>query len=336
MENTAVRSFINRCAEEAKGVKSGIAPNDVSLSITNERLADSDKVARTLSAQIKGLGQGPLTVSPRAVNNILKLTGFSTRLFHELTSGQLEAGMRHQLAKYTTLGACIIEEEVKSLFNTSKFPYAPYSPCLPPAEQLVAIKGDPIDNDWINFQTREDVIDLPDSPIIVGMNTVLCSTGTVKCRFRFGLFRVRCSNGAVTPITFMQKADSIDATIMSAMTDAFRSRTAKYKDKINNFARLSKLVNLKGSPEILNELLEDLSVPTQVKSETAAQLTAPDPDLLKSAGVDSAESLWDIFNVLLFLTNNHPRVSSRLSMSLNIFKWAWSISSKKGFYEIRG
>ena len=319
--------FLADARAEKNNTKVGISPTDVRVKIVDEMVV-SIRSKERLERQLQvNYGGKTLAVTGRAMRNILKLTGFSARLFHDLPKEQLDNSLNFQLGKFKYLGLIFKGKDLFSVFDNSKNPYSSYEKVLPSREKIVFIKGDPLYADTIQIQTADDVIQ-EHGKLIIGMNSVLSSTANAKSQFSYGVYRVRCANGWTVPIFKKHSVAVMDPVVYSGMQKAYEADVPVFAKKLNDFVKFA--INYEtAKPEQVDELLSLLSVSTKTKKTIMSCINNPvdADDVLRAAGVDSIKNLWGMFNVLTYISSRAPNMNQSIAMGRNIANWAYHISS---------
>jgi hypothetical protein len=323
------KEVYDRFTEEAKIEKSGavvgVNPADVRTIVQDVEVTGTDNTReRQLLVQYKNR---ELAVTMRAKNNLLRLAGFSNRLFQELPVDQLDNGLNFQMGKFRALGLVVAGENLVSVFDNSKYPFNGYESVLPPKDRLVFIKGSPLADDFVNIQTIDREME-SEGKLIIGMNAVISSTGNVKSQFSYGVYRVICSNGWMDPIMSRRAVPTVDSAIFAGMVTAYSSEMHEYLDKLTKFIEFAKAYDTTNSDHVA-ELLEHLSVSKKIKDTvlTCVNRPAESADILQASGADSPHNLWGLFNVLTYISSRSPNARTSLSLGKNISQWAHRISS---------
>lgn len=319
--------FVVDARAEKNSTKVGVSPMDVKVKVVDEMVVSTrrkESMERQLQVQHGGKN---LTVTARSLKNILKLTGFSAKLFHDLTKEQLDNSLNFQLSKFKYLGVISKENDLLAMFDNSKNPYSSYEKILPPREKVVFINGNPLHSDSIQIQTADHTIN-EYGKLIVGMNSIVSSTANVKSQFAYGVYRVRCANGWVVPMFKKNSVPVVDPVVYAGMQKAYEADITGFIKKLEAFVQFAMTYDT-SKPEQVDELLSLLSISTRAKKSITTCINNPAEadDLMKAAGVESVNNLWGVFNILTYLSSRAPSMNQSISMGRNISAWAHHISS---------
>lgn len=319
--------FLADARAEKNGTKVGVSPTDVRVNVVDEMIVSikkKERLERSLQVQYGGK---KLAVTARALKNILKLTGFSAKLFHDLPKEQLDTSMNFQLSKFKYLGIISRGDDLFSMFDNSKNPYSSYEKVLPPREKIVYIKGEPLYSDTIQIQTADHTIK-NHGDLIVGMNSILSSTANAKSQFSYGVYRVRCANGWTVPAYKKHSVAVMDPIVYQGMQKAYEAEVPMFVDKLEAFVDFASKYDT-SKPEQVDELLSLLAVSTKTKKTLMSCIHNPvdADDVLRAAGVDSVNNLWGMFNVLTYISSRAPNMNQSINMGRSIANWAYHITS---------
>lgn len=318
--------FIEEAKIEKSGVVVGVNPSEVRTVVQDVAVTGGEEATRERQLLVQYKNR-ELAVTARAKNNLLRLTGFSNKLFQELPVDQLDRGLNFQMGKFRALGLVVAGENLVSAFDNSKYPFNGYELVVPPKERLVYLKGSPLADDCINLQTIDREME-SEGKLIIGMNAVVSSTSNVKSQFAYGVYRVICSNGWLDPILNHRSVPTVDSAIFAGMVNAYSSEMHEYLDKLTKFIEFAKTYQIANSEQV-SELMEHLSVSKKIKDTvlTCVNNPAESADILHAAGADSPHNLWGLFNVLTYISSRSPNARASLSLGKNISLWAHQIQS---------
>jgi hypothetical protein len=316
--------FLLRAKDEKEGTVTGVSPTNFSIRVVDKQDAEKGKVVRKLSFM---QNSDEYEVSDRAKSNILKLSGFTGKLLKELQLQEINDGLNYQLSKRNSYGVTRKDGVLYSLFDTTEFVYHPYDEMIPDVNKLVKVKGNPLTSDFVEFQTSEQTLERS-GQLVVGMNAIVSSNSMVKSRFGYGVMRVRCTNGWVDSVYGKDILPAVTNEIVAGMIKTYQDRMGGFVERLNSFTDDAEKFEVLNT-EHLEELFTHLSVTPKVKQVLYGCMNRAEGEqsqgtdlLLKSAGVDSIKTLWDVFQVLVWIGNNAPNMRQSLSMGKNIFKWA--------------
>jgi hypothetical protein len=323
--------FLLKAKEEKDATVVGVSPTNFQVSVVEKQDSEKGKVVRRLAFT---QNNDVYEVSDRAKSNILKLSGFTGRLLKELTVPEIMSGLNHQLSKINSYGITRKEGILYALFDTSKFSHHPYDTLVPKDQKsVVSIHGNPLTSDTIEFQLLQREISSPQSgQLFVGMNAQVSSTSMVKARFGYGVYRMLCGNGWVDCVYGKDVLPSTSTDIIAGMVKMFEDGLDGFLERLEAFVVGSKGFQISGS-EQLEELFTHLSVPPKIKQSLYGCINRSTDGgegdnnttldlLLKSAAVDGIKSLWEVFQVLVWLANHAPTLRQSISMGRNIVRWA--------------
>ena len=321
MNTGQYEKFMSDAKIEREGVKTGLFPANVNIVVRVVGANEEEEERRELF-----LENGEcLRLSPRATKNVLRLTGFSNRLFKELEVAELQTGINTQLARFDSLGMSVSEKEVICVFNGKKT-YVPYESFLPSASELCYIKGNPIESDVIVFQTDEGNVKVGDESIILGMNVSVSSTGYTGTNVSCGTFREVCENGVSYPWFFNYKLPRFDTKLLGGILGEFKENKSKILDELAGFIRGLEDYAIHNVEE-LHTVMEPLSLQRKLKEEIFMGYQRPEEtrELFKKSGVDRISNLWDLFNVLTYQTNQLGGLRSFKWATLRVANWGRSL-----------
>lgn len=301
---------------EEKSLQSEVSPADVKLIVSTESRKDEqgeDYEERVLSIDHSGKKR---IATSRALNNTLRITGFSKKLFNELPEGQLNRDLNYQLGRFSSLG--LIEEgnQVHSIFDYSRRPYSSYMPFLDSSFNHAYVKGSPIKDDYIRLQTIEAEIE---DGIQIGLAASISSNGLVRSKVSYGTYRMVCSNGVTIPVLVKGSESYMDGTIFQGYVNAIRERLSDFKDFVNS----SREEACKLSFDSQDPYLEVLRVPKNVKETLISCFNESEgsKDIMKAAGVDKVKNYWEAYNVLTYIANHAPGLTRAHAMENNVQSW---------------
>jgi hypothetical protein len=321
-------TFVERATQEKEGLQLGVVPSRLKIHVEDLPIegSETNELHRTVTVALDGQR---LVATPRAKENLLRLTGFTGKLFESLTHEQLNEGLNFQVGKIASLGVVKVADRMATVFDNTKFGYTSYLDVLNGVDQnkLVYIKGTPVEDDFVRILVKERQVDFDDK-LIVGLESSMGSTPNVKSRFAFGTFRLICSNGAVMPMYKQNTAAFVDNGLFVGMLNAYRAELDPFIEKLEGFVRFAKGFEI-STPEYANELIKHLSAPKKIRELLSSCVNAPDQNaaMMHQAGVDTPGNLWGMFNILTYLASHAPNVKSGLSLEKNAFSWATRIAS---------
>lgn len=321
-------AFVEKATQERDGVLTGVSPSRLKLMVEDIPVSASEtnEVRRTVTATLDG---ERLIGTYRAKENLLRLTGFSGKLFEGLAHDQLSEGLNFQVGKIPSLGVIKVGDRLVSVFDNTKYGYTDYLGALQGVEmeKMVYIKGNPIDDDYVRVLVKERDVNFDDR-ILVGLDATIGSTPNVKSRFCYGFFRLVCSNGAIMPMFKQNTAAFVDNGLFAGILNAYRAELEPFCQKLEGFVQFAKGFEI-STPEYAAELIKHLSAPKKIRELLLSCINAPDASaqLLHQAGVDTPSNLWGMFNVLTYLASHAPNVKSGLSLEKNAMSWAMRIAS---------
>lgn len=322
MDKAQYDKLVAECSEEAEGVlKNNFSSTDLQISVRNELVEEGQSEYQRNMFVDFGSGETPMSL--RATMNILSMTGFSTRLFQELDIGQLSADLNYQMARYNNIGIIMVRDAAISIFDTTEHEYRAYTDLIPDPPNIAFVRGSPITADSITFQTREVDLDAgTEEHLMLGMNSVISSTSRIANRFRFGVFRVVCSNGIVSPMFMRQDVPDIDINLFRGIMNGFRENIGEFAENFIGFK--NKMIVFNITREQLVEVLQYLSLAKTMKNICIACCErGEDVDaVMRAAGVERVSNLWEVFNVLTYLTNQIPNDKRSQHATRNVYDWA--------------
>lgn len=315
--------FLLRVKEEKDATVVGVSPSNFSIEVQERQDAEKGKVVRKL---VFSQNSDVYDVSDRAKNNILKLSGFTGKLLKELPVNKINDSLNYQLSKRASYGITRKSGILYSLFDTDAVSYHPYDALLVPKENLIKVSGNPLTSDFIEFQTTDQTLDRS-GQLVVGMNALVSSTGMTRSKFSYGVMRVVCTNGWVDSLFDVELLPFVSNELVASMYDLYKKKMGDFVTKLNSFvdgAEKFEVLNITH----LEDLFTHLSCPPKIKQTVYGCLNreiseASSQDLLlKNAGVSGIKTLWDVFQVLLWLSNHAPSLKQSIGMGKNVFKWA--------------
>lgn len=317
MEN--YKEILQEVKNETEGYTGTIPVKDISLEVNEFINNETEKCERDAFVKFKGK---VFPVTPRGYRNLLKLTGFSNSLFKSLPIEQLRKDLNSQIYRIPSVGMVLYKDRMHAIHSPIRGEFLPYGEILPSEDSLMALKGSPLKNDSITFLTQDQEV----QGLKFGVWAEISSTGMVKTTFQYGVFRIACENSWVDSITDSRKYGAVDRDLVNQTLQYYYDNVENYTSVAGKFVERAKeykiRLNGNGDNEFLDNILSRLSINAKCKQELRECIdnTEEGRGLLKRSGVEKVSNLWDVFNVLVRISNDLGYQYSK-GMLKSVYKW---------------
>lgn len=317
-----LNEFLSVANLESCNFKS-LSPTDFDIRVEECECAEGDVPERlivlTLHSSVNGGESVLYHFSDRALKNLKKLTGISTKLFKGLPCTSLIADIKSQLVKYPYIGLSLNPEDntVVCMSNIESYPYISYEKLLEPFKDSISIiAGDPVREDFVEVQLSN----IENENYIVGANMQISSTNNAKFQIVVGI--IDKHSGIITRITDMWST-SLNGVLpleLETVVDTLNTKSEIVLDIYKSLLEIGNKADV--TPENLESVVK--MIPGSKNRDTMVSLVSnvnPNDPLLQSCGLQEVKTITDIFKVLSRLACNAKKDRSRISLGNKVYNW---------------